>query len=223
VVGVTILRAGHRFVTEQSGITTWHCFSSGAHYDPANVTFGALVGCDEHLLSPGSGFARHRHSGTTIVSWPIEGDLHHEGDDGAVVAHSPGTAQVLDTNAGTTHAEWAGPSRPTRFVQMTLLAGAGVPVGYREVPLSDGESITVVTSSGPATLTLVRGRPAAWEAGGPRFLFVVRGSVRLDAVSDDLSAAGAPLLLAGDSVRVPASAEVSLDEAEDLELLVWQL
>jgi hypothetical protein len=43
---ITVHRAGDRYRTVQPGIVSRHCFSSGAHYDPANLRFGALIALD---------------------------------------------------------------------------------------------------------------------------------------------------------------------------------
>ena len=44
VIGVR--RSAERYCVEHDGITTWHCFSAGAYYDPDNVALGRLVACD---------------------------------------------------------------------------------------------------------------------------------------------------------------------------------
>ena len=80
-----------RFETVQPGITTRHCFSSGAHYDPAHIAFGPLIALDEHALAPGAGFGRHAHRGVEILSWVLSGTLHHEDTAGRVELVRPGT------------------------------------------------------------------------------------------------------------------------------------
>lgn len=121
-----ILRAGERFRSEHGGITSWHCFSAGAHYDPENTNFGAVIAVDEHLVAPGAGFDTHAHAGgVRILSWVLEGVLRHEDDDGGLVLVSPGEVLVQDTGDGLRHREMnASTQQPLRFVQTTLLADA---------------------------------------------------------------------------------------------------
>ena len=76
-----IVRAADRFHVAHDGIETWHCFSAGAHYDPDNVAYGPMIGCDEHLVGPGAGFDWHPHRGVEIVSWVLSGVLRHQGAD----------------------------------------------------------------------------------------------------------------------------------------------
>ncbi len=44
-----------RFVTRAEGRTTWHSFSFGGHYDPANVGFATLVAHNDERLPGGTG------------------------------------------------------------------------------------------------------------------------------------------------------------------------
>jgi redox-sensitive bicupin YhaK (pirin superfamily) len=71
-MSVEVRRAADRFVTRSAGISTWHCFSFGNHYDPAHVAHGPVVAHDEHLLEPGAGFPPHPHRDLEIVSWVLE-------------------------------------------------------------------------------------------------------------------------------------------------------
>ena len=50
--------ADERFRTDSEGRTTWHSFSFGAHYDPKNVGFDALVAHNDENLPPGSRLSR---------------------------------------------------------------------------------------------------------------------------------------------------------------------
>lgn len=117
-----ILRTDDRFHSSYDGIESWHCFSTGAHYDPDNVAHGALIGCDEHVLAPGAGFDWHAHRGVDIVSWVVAGALRHEDDRGTDRVVHPGEVFTQSAVAGIRHREAnASPTAPLRLVQMTLL------------------------------------------------------------------------------------------------------
>lgn len=104
------------------GITTWHSFSSGPHYDPDNVAFGPLVACDEHLLDPGAGFDRHPHARVELVSWVVDGALAHTDAFGNERVVVPGQVQYQLAGSGIQHAERnASGSAPLHFVQLWLL------------------------------------------------------------------------------------------------------
>jgi quercetin 2,3-dioxygenase len=118
-----ILPASARFHTAFDGVQSWHCFSTGAHYDPDNVAFGALVGVDEHHVAPGAGFDWHPHRAVTIVSWVVAGRLRHEDDGGRVRIIEPGQVLVQRTGSGIRHTETnASSADPLRLIQLTVLA-----------------------------------------------------------------------------------------------------
>jgi quercetin dioxygenase-like cupin family protein len=117
-----IVRAGDRFRTSQPGIESWHCFSAGAHYDPANVSFGSLVGVDEHRVDPGAGFGWHAHRGVVIVGFVLDGMLRHEDSTGATRLVESGQLLTQDARAGVRHRESnASEAEALRFVQLTML------------------------------------------------------------------------------------------------------
>lgn len=195
---IDVRRAEHRYVTEQPGITSWHCFSSGPHFDADNVAFGRLIGCDEHLVAPGAGFPAHRHAGVELVSWVLDGTLEHRDGAGGRRLITNGAAQYQLAGRGIRHAERNASSlEPLRFVQLTLMTDDELP-GYEVAP---------------PPLQLCGGRfDVLRRCRGTRLsapllhLFVAAGNFHL--AGDDLAA--------GDAVR--AAEEVEIDG--DGELLV---
>jgi len=197
---IEIRRAADRAVTTMPGITTMHGFSSGAHYDPANLSFGRLIAHDVHVLAPGAGFDRHPHRGLEIVSWVLSGTLLHDGSTARRTTVRHGTVQHLSAGSGVEHEERNGGSDELRFVQMWLLADG---------PLGE-----------PAY------RTGAVEVPGARF-DVVTGAARLAAapfvhvfVADGTARVGAAELAAGDEARITDEA---VDVAAEGELLVWEM
>lgn len=115
-----VLRADERYRTARAGIQSWHCFSIGDHYDPDNVSFGGLVGVDEHRIAPGHGFDWHPHRGVTIVSWILAGALRHEQDGHPARTLQPGEVLVQVTGAGIRHRETNASAEPLRLLQTTI-------------------------------------------------------------------------------------------------------
>ena len=122
--GLTVMAAGERYRTEQPGVSSRHCFSAGSHYDPDNLSFGSVVGVDEHLVEPGAGFDWHAHRGVEIVSFVLDGVLRHESDSGERLVPA-GELLRQDATDGLRHRETNGGDGPLRFVQTTWLAGTG--------------------------------------------------------------------------------------------------
>lgn len=137
---MTIHRAADRFFAEQRGIRTWHSFSAGPHYDPSNVSFGPVVGCDEHMVEPGAGFDWHAHRAVVIVSWVLSGTLRHEDDGDTELNVNAGGVLVQSTGSGIRHRETnASESEPLRFVQTTLLLDLPRTVELPTMPSEIGE------------------------------------------------------------------------------------
>src|SRR4028119_142963 len=110
--------AGLRPTTAGEGRLTRHSLSFGAHYDPGNVAFGALVAHNDDRLEPGSGYPDHPHVDVEIVTWVLEGVLAHRDSLGGAADLGPGTVQVQSAGSGVRHSEIADPGAgPTRFVQ----------------------------------------------------------------------------------------------------------
>lgn len=199
---IEVRRAAERFETRQPGIVTRHCFSSGAHYDPANTQFGPMVALDEHVLAPGAGFGRHAHRGLDLVSWVLAGTLRHEDGDGHVEEIRPGTVLLQSAGSGIQHAEGnASHSEPLRFVQLWLL-------GDRAEPRQLVGAPPVATYAGEVSV-LSPVEPVEFAASAHLHLFVTRGDV-------DVSG---QVIHAGDSVRVR---DDPLTVTGTGELLMWR-
>lgn len=139
-----------RFRTDGDGYTTWHVFSSGAHYDPDRTGWGPLVALDEHLVAPGGGFDWHPHRGVHIASWVLEGTLRHEDSAGTVREHGPGAFLVQSTGDGLRHRETNAATVPLRMVQLVVLGDAPYSVRAATPPAAVGPlTVDVLTGSAP--------------------------------------------------------------------------
>jgi quercetin dioxygenase-like cupin family protein len=187
-----------RFRTEQPGITSWHGFSAGPHYDPARLSLGPIVGVDEHVVQPGHGFDWHGHRGVVIASWVLAGTLRHDGADGSVRVVRPGELFVQSTGSGIRHRETnASETEPLRFVQITVLGEEETGVTTMSLPANVGGVTVDVRSAFPLqvpSLALVlagefSGAGKRLEAGAFR-RFEADGGPRYEAVKE-----GAALVL----------------------------
>ncbi len=100
-----IRRATDRFRTRTDWLDSRHSFSYGAHYDPAEVGFGALLAHNEDVVEAGTGFDLHPHADTEIVTWVLSGSLVHADSQGEQGVVYPGLAQRLSAGRGIDHAE----------------------------------------------------------------------------------------------------------------------
>ena len=212
MTSIRVLRGADRFRTSEPGRETRHVFSFGAHYDPERTGFGVLVACNEDRLEPGAGYDMHEHRGIEIVTWLLDGVLHHDDTSGHRGAVAPGCVQVLSAGHGVQHSELAGPQAPAHFVQMWLATDAPAePPAYAVADVSSalveggwvvvaggkrGEGPAVPIRQPGACLQAARLAPGAalpLPPAASSFVHVTRGEIEMT---------GAGQLSAGDSVLV---------------------
>jgi redox-sensitive bicupin YhaK (pirin superfamily) len=214
--------AGERFVSRAEGRTTWHSFSFGTHYDPANVGFGSLVAHNDELLPAGTGYPDHPHADLEIVTWVVSGALRHTSTVGSGVV-APGRVQRLSAGSGVVHAEMADGPEETRFLQAWVRPDEpGLEPGYLAADVELGEEWTTVAGPGgvvpiaaEGTTLHVADLPSGKRLALPEapilHVFVARGRVML----------GERLLVQGDAARLRDEPGRPVTAETDTQLAVW--
>jgi quercetin 2,3-dioxygenase len=226
---VDVRRAGSRAHTRLPWLDSWHSFSFGRHYDPANTHHGLLLVSNDDRVAPATGFERHFHHDMEIVTWVLSGQLVHEDSAGNHGDLYPGLAQRMSAGAGIEHSEKnPSPSEEVHFVQMWVPPDAeGIKPSYEQRDISDalargglhpvasgqGHEGAIAIHQRDAVLWAGRlqpGESASIPDGGHVHVFVAAGGAELDGGTrlDEgdaarLTGAGAPDLVAG-----PAGTEV---------------
>lgn len=202
-----VRRAADRFVSQGPGITSRHSFSFGAHYDPGNVGFGALVAYNEEWIGVGAGFPEHPHAATEIVTWVLSGALAHEDTTGHRGVVAPGVAQRMSAGAGVRHSERNAamalggdpPADPVHVLQMWLRPDASTAapsyaarpfdladLAAQWLPIASGRHPDAVVTLDSAGSTLWATRIAAGAlrrlpaASGRTHVYVAAGEVVAD-------------------------------------------
>jgi len=212
-------RADDRFRTDGDGVTTWHSFSYGQHYDPDNVGFGPLIAINTERIDAGRGYELHHHADVEIVTWVLEGALQHQDGTGHRGIIQPGTAQRLSAGTGVQHSEQnASDDVPLVFVQMMLSSDHEAEPEYAqvEVDLRPGELIPTVDVHTAAELFVVR-----LTAG--QFVTVPAARRSLVHVTDGSLSLGDATLTAGDEARLTDEGEYDLRASSAATALIWQL
>jgi len=219
--GIRVQRAADRFVTHAEGRTTWHSFSFGAHYDPENLGFGAMVAHNDENLPPGTGYAAHPHRDTEIVTWVLEGALRHADDAGNTGVLLPGEVQRISAGSGIVHSETAELGVRTRFLQTWLRPDrAGGEPSYAVTSGVRGPGLTEVVGAGGLTVGTAGARLHLASAAtgalvlpdAPRLhVFVVEGHATL----------GERALAAGDAARLRGQGGRALVTEGPLTVAVW--
>lgn len=216
--------AGDRFRTDEAGRTTWHSFSFGRHYDPADVGFARLVAHNDEFLPPGTGYPDHPHADLEIVTWVLAGALRHTSTVGSGVI-GPGEVQRLSAGSGVVHSEVADGSDPTRFLQAWvrpdeagrqpdyLSSAVDVGPGWTCVADSAGLGVVPLAARGAAlhVADLGAGAPLSLPEGAALHVFLARGRVQL----------GERSLAPGDAARLVDEGGREVRAEDDSHLVVW--
>jgi len=231
---VDVRRARDRFHTQIGWLDSWHSFSFGEHYDPANTGFGVLVVSNDDTVAPASGFGRHAHRDMEIVTWVLSGRLEHRDSQGNHDVIAPGLAQRMSAGTGISHSEMnPDPRERVHFVQMWVVPDtAGVDPGYEQVDvtaeLDRGGLVTVASGAtgdgaigirqAAATLYAARLAPATTvtvPAAAFAHVFAATGTADLEGVGP---------LRAGDAARIVGAEASTITAGTDgAEVLVWDM
>jgi redox-sensitive bicupin YhaK (pirin superfamily) len=231
-VTIDLRRSADRFHTQLDWLDSWHSFSFGPHYDPANTGFGLLIVSNDDVVRAGGGFGTHPHRDMEIVTWVLRGELEHRDSTGTVGIIYPGLAQRMSAGSGITHSEMnASRSADVRLVQMWVLPDTlGIAPGYEQRDVNDalaaGGLVPVASGQGHEDAITIHQRDAVLYAGrltsgtcvdipdAPHVhVYVAEGAVTLN---------GGQPLAAGDAARLTVAGRVDLTAPTDgAEVLVW--
>jgi quercetin 2,3-dioxygenase len=229
---VDIRRAQTRAHTQIGWLNSWHSFSFGSHYDPANTHHGLLLVSNDDRVAPANGFPTHFHRDMEIVTWVLAGRLEHRDSEGNHGELYPGLAQRMSAGTGIEHSEMnPSPTEEVHFVQMWVPPDTeGIAPGYeqRDVnseldkgglrPIASGQGHDGAISIRQRDAVLWGGRVEPNETapvpdGAHVHLFVAAGDV-------DLQDAGA--LAEGDAARLTTAGSRTLTAGPvGAEVLVW--
>ena len=102
---LTIRRSEDRGKTELRWLHGRHSFSFGRYYDPNNMGYRSLRVINDDIVEPASGFGEHGHDNMEILTWVLEGKLHHQDSTGSDGDLRPGELQAMTAGSGIRHSE----------------------------------------------------------------------------------------------------------------------
>lgn len=205
-MAVLMYAGSQRFRTESSDRETWHSFSFGPHYDPANIAFGPLTALNDEQLGSSAGYPDHGHTDVEIVTWVVEGALRHTDDTGTTVLGA-GTVLAQSAGSGIRHAEVAD-GRPTRFLQTWLrpdTAGGAPSCAATLAPETEAGLVEVV---GPDALPV-----------GVRGARLVVGTVQAGAVLPLPDAARHHIFVASGTLLLPGRSGVEANDGDAIRMI----
>ncbi|WP_370678525.1 pirin family protein [Comamonas sp. GB3 AK4-5] len=230
---IHIRQSADRGHADHGWLKSKHSFSFANYYDPAHMGWGNLRVINEDRIAPGTGFGSHGHRDMEIVSYVMSGELSHKDSMGNEQVIAPGEVQRMTAGTGVVHSEHNhAPGQTTHFLQIWLLPSQqGQAPGYEQKHFPDAQKhnqlrlvaspdgaegsvhlnadariyATLMDGSAPLSLNLPAGRKG--------YVFVVAGSVQLNGYA----------LSAGDAALLEQEPQLTLDQARNAELLVFDL
>ncbi|MEX2174430.1 MAG: pirin family protein [Pirellulaceae bacterium] len=230
---ITVRKSADRGHLDHGWLDTFHTFSFGEYYDPAQMGFRSLRVMNEDRVAPGQGFGMHGHRDMEIVTYVLSGALEHQDNLGHGEALRPGELQRMSAGTGIRHSEFnPSATEPAHLYQIWLLPREpGLPPAYEQKAFASDErqdrlrlvaspdgangSLTIQQDARLYLATLAPGSVArhALAAGRHAWLQVLRGAVELS---------GTPLAT-GDGAAIGQESTLSIAATQPAEVLLFDL
>jgi redox-sensitive bicupin YhaK (pirin superfamily) len=228
-----IRRSNDRGFADHGWLKSFHTFSFADYFDPEHVEFGPLRVINEDRVQAGAGFGTHSHRDMEIISYVLAGELAHKDSMGNGSTIKPGDVQRMSAGSGVRHSEFnPSSSEPVHFLQIWIQpAERNIEPSYEEKRFAPEEKrgrLRLIASPDRADGSLLIHQDARVYAGlftgdehaqltvrpGRRiYLHVARGSVTANGAA----------LAAGDALRITDGALLTLSDAREAEVLVFDL
>ena len=228
-----IRRSADRGFADHGWLKSFHTFSFADYFDPEHVEFGPLRVFNEDRVQAGAGFGTHGHRDMEIVSYVLSGELAHKDSMGNGSIIRPGDVQRMSAGTGVRHTEFnPSSSEPVHFLQIWIQpAELNIEPSYEEKRFAADEKrgrLRLIVSPDRAEGSLLIHQDARIYAGifdldERAELAVTRGRrIYLHVARGALTANGSTLG-AGDALRISDGSALSLSQARDAEVLVFDL
>ena len=230
---LTIRKSEDRGLADHGWLKSYHSFSFAEYFDPQHMGWGNLRVINEDRIAPGTGFGTHGHRDMEIISYVLSGNLAHQDSMGNVKGIPPGDVQRMSAGSGVRHSEFNhAKGEQTHFLQIWIEPNVrGIAPSYEQKTVPESAKrgqLALVAAPEPGEHTVKIHADARMYAGlfdgaeqatltlDPQrkaYVFVVRGSLQ----------ANGQALNAGDAALLQAEHRLTLDQASDAEVLVFDL
>lgn len=230
---MTLRPSQDRGQADHGWLQSAHSFSFAEYRDPAHMGWGNLLVINEDRVAPGAGFGSHGHRDMEIISYVLEGELAHRDNMGNVKGIPPGDVQRMSAGTGVVHSEFNhAPDQTTHFLQIWITPNQmGIAPSYEQktVPIGSkrgrlaliaspvgGNDAVQIHADASLYAGLFDGAEQATLALGPRrkaYVHLVRGELSVNGQR----------LMAGDALKIEDEAQLSLQDGDDAEVLVFDL
>ncbi len=230
---ITLRKSSERGYADHGWLKSFHSFSFAGYYDPAHMGWGNLRVINEDRIAPGMGFGTHGHRDMEIISYVMSGNLAHKDSMGNVKGIPPGDVQRMSAGSGVQHSEFNhAPDATTHFFQIWIEPNVrGIPPSYEQKTFDSAEkqgALRLVASPDAAQGSVLihadaklysglfdgaQSAALALDPARKAYVQVLRGSIT----------ANGQALATGDAALLSGESQLTLAEAHDAEVLVFDL
>ncbi|WP_221801293.1 pirin family protein [Oceanobacter mangrovi] len=145
---IYLRRAADRGLANFGWLNSHHSFSFGHYYDPQHMGWGLLRVINDDTVDPAAGFDPHGHRDMEIISYVLQGALHHKDSTGRESVLRAGEVQRMTAGSGIVHSEYNHSSeQPVHFLQIWIRpASNGLEPGYEQKVVPQQGSLTALVS-----------------------------------------------------------------------------
>jgi redox-sensitive bicupin YhaK (pirin superfamily) len=230
---ITLRKSQERGYADHGWLKSYHSFSFAGYYDEANMGWGNLRVINEDRIAPGTGFGTHGHRDMEIISFVLSGNLAHKDSMGNVKGIPPGDVQRMSAGKGVMHSEFNhAQGQETHFLQIWIEPNVtGISPSYEQktvataekqgvlklVAAPDGERASISLHADARIYAgLLNGNDSASVSLDPKrkaYVHLVRGSLSVNGQE----------LKGGDAAKIQGESLLTLNAANDAEVLVFDL
>jgi quercetin 2,3-dioxygenase len=230
---ITLRKSQDRGYADHGWLKSYHSFSFAGYHDEAQMGWGNLRVINEDRIAPGTGFGTHGHRDMEIISYVLSGNLAHKDSMGNVKGIPPGDIQRMSAGKGVMHSEFNhAQGQETHFLQIWIEPNVrGISPSYEQqtvqaaektgqlkliaAPAGEGGSISIHADARLYAALLGEAEQAKLTLDPQRkaYVHLVRGALSVNGQA----------LQGGDAVKLEGESLLTLDAANDAEVLVFDL
>jgi len=228
-----IRKSNSRGHADHGWLSSHHTFSFAGYHDPRYVSVGPLRVINEDRVQGGQGFGTHSHANMEIISYVLGGALEHKDSMGTGSVLRYGDVQRMSAGSGVSHSEFNhSADEPVHFLQIWLFPDQeNIAPSYQEthfapetkrghlrlIASKDGrDGSLLIHQDVNLYATLLDGSERVQLPLAPRrgaYVQVARGQVQVNGITLDT----------GDALQIRDEAQVTLENASDAEVIVFDL
>ncbi len=230
---IAIRKSEDRGHAQHGWLDSRFTFSFAEYDDPKHMGFRSLRVINDDHIEAGEGFPTHPHQDMEIITYVLEGAVAHKDSTGTQAVIRPGEVQRMTAGTGVRHSEFnASKTEGLHLLQIWILPDRrGLQPGYEQKAFPAAElqgKLRLVADHGGTggaislnqdvalyAAKLDRGQSVTHRVKNGRYvwLHVARGAVHLNGQA----------LKSGDGAAVSDEASLTLDDADQAEVLLFDL